>query len=236
MTESRKPGSIRREHVLVDLSHPITSGMTTYPGLPGPVVGTHLSREASRAGYSGGAEFFIGTIEMVANTGTYLDAPFHRYPDGVDVAHLPLDRLAGLPGVLVEAPERVIGPEVFTGVAVSQCAVLIRTGWDTHFGETGYVGDHPHLTEAAARHLIEAGAGLVGIDSSNIDDTSAGLRPVHTLLLGAGIPIVEHLTNLEEITDPDFEFFALPAPVVGMGSFPVRAVARLGSPARRSEG
>ncbi len=213
---------------LVDLSHPIRDGEVTYPGLPAPVIRTHLSREQSRANYAEGTEFQIGGIDMVANTGTYVDAPFHRYPEGGDIASLPLQRLVGLPGVVVDSTETQIGPAVFADVETWGRAVLVRTGWDRRFGGDGYLGGHPHLTEAAATRLVDGGAALVGIDSANIDDTSGGTRPAHTALLAAGIPIVEHLANLDRLPDGDFEFFAIPAPVVGMGTFPVRAVARWG--------
>ncbi len=213
---------------LVDLSHPIRDGMITYPGLPGPLVRTHLSREASRGTYSEGTEFHIGAIDMVANTGTYMDAPFHRYEDGADVAALPLERLVAVPGVVVDAVTRVIGPELFEDVEIESKAVLIRTGWDTKFGEPDYLGEHPFLSQDGAAALVAAGVALVGIDSANIDDTSGGVRPAHSVLLGAGIPVVEHLARLDQLADGPFEFFAIPAPVVGMGTFPVRAVARLG--------
>jgi len=214
------------EQRIVDLSHSIRDGMVTYPGLPGPSLRTHLSRADSRDHYEAGTEFHIGAIDMVANTGTYIDAPFHRYPDGIDVAGLPLERLVGVSGVVVDTSERAIGPETFAGVEVSSRAVLIRTGWDSRFGQDDYLGLHPHLTEEGARSLLEGGAVLVGIDSANIDETSEGRRPAHTLLLGAGIPVVEHLARLDQLPDGPFEFFAIPAPVVGLGTFPVRAVAR----------
>jgi arylformamidase len=213
---------------LVDLSHPIGDGMITYPGLPGPSIRTHLSREESRSHYAQGTEFHIGMIEMVANTGTYLDAPFHRYPTGKDIAGLPIERLVGLPAVVVDCDDRSIGPEAFADTDTWGKAVLIRTGWDVRFGEKDYVGDHPHLTEEAARRLVDGGARLVGIDSANIDDTSGGTRPVHSLLLEHGIPVVEHLRALHQLPDEPFEFFAVPPPIVGIGTFPVRAVARWG--------
>lgn len=214
--------------MLIDLSHPIHDGMVTYPGLPGPALRTHLSREESRQMYAEGTEFHIGAIDMVANTGTYLDAPFHRYADGVDIASLPLERLVGVPGVVVDATEPAIGPDVFAATDVRGKAVLIRTGWDGRFGQDDYLGEHPHVTEEGARSLVDGGAMLVGIDSANIDDTSAGLRPAHNMLLAAGIPVVEHLTRLDQLGDESFEFFAIPAPFVGLGTFPVRAVARVG--------
>lgn len=213
------------EKRIADLSHPIEEGMVTYPGLPGPVLRTHLSREDSRAHYAEGTEFHIGAIDMVANTGTYIDAPFHRYPDGIDIAMLPLERIVGVSGVVVDASERAIGPSAFDGVEVSGKAVLIKTGWDSRFGRDDYLGEHPHLTEAGAGRLVDGGAVLVGIDSANVDETSEGRRPAHSLLLGAGIPVVEHLARLHQLPDGPFEFFAIPAPVIGLGTFPVRAVA-----------
>lgn len=213
---------------LVDLSHPIRDGMVTYPGLPAPRITTHMSREESKAHYENGVEFHIGAIEMVANTGTYLDAPSHRYPDGVDIASLPLQKLVGVPTVVVSSSAMTVGPEAFADVETWGKAVLIHTGWDRHFGTEGYLGGHPHLSEAGSKRLIEGGAVAVGIDSANIDNTSAGTRPAHSLLLAAGIPIVEHLTNLELLVGAvDIALTILPAPVVGLGTFPIRAVAQV---------
>lgn len=211
---------------MVDLSHPIRDGMVTYPGLPGPSIRTQMSREESRSSYATGTEFHIGAIDMVANTGTYIDTPFHRYRDGYDVASLPLDRMVAVPGVVVDSSERAIGPDAFSDVETWGRAVLVRTGWDRRFGEDDYVGDHPHLTSAAARRLADGGAVLVGIDSANIDDTQDGERPAHTLLLAHQIPVVEHLTRLDQLPIRGFEFFAIPAPVIGVGTFPIRAIAR----------
>jgi kynurenine formamidase len=217
-----------RDGELVDLSHTVEGGMITYPGLPGPVIRDHLSREASRGVYAEGVTFQIGAIEMVANTGTYVDAPFHRLEAGVDLAGLPLERIAGVEGTLVDVAgraERAIGPEAFEGVALGGRAVLVRTGWDVHWRTERYGSDHPFLTGAAAERLVAAGAALVGIDSLNIDDTDDGRRPVHTALLAAGIPVVEHLRGLDQLPLAGFRFSAVPAPVRGMGTFPVRAFA-----------
>jgi arylformamidase len=213
----------------IDLSHVIEHGMTTYPGLPGPLICDFLSREASRARYAPGVEFQIGKVEMVANTGTYLDAPFHRYPGGIDIAGLPLASLAHLEALVVRArgAGRAIGPEAFAGRDISGRAVLVRTGWDVHWGTSAYLSGHPFLTEAAAKYLVNGGAALVGIDSLNIDDIDDGARPVHSRLLGAGIPIVEHLCNMGSLPDEGFRFSAVPAKVAGMGSWPVRAFAEL---------
>lgn len=210
---------------LIDLSHPITNAMVTYPGLPGPQISVYMSREESRSHYDEGTTFDISKIEMVANTGTYMDAPYHRHADGVDVAGLDLERLVAVPGVVVDAPGRVIGPGAFDGVDCGGRAVIIRTGWDRKFGADDYVGEHPHLDSAAAEWLVSAAPALVGIDSSNIDNTSEGTRPAHTMLLGAGIPIIEHMRGLDRLPDGPFEITAVPTPVVGMGTFPVRVVA-----------
>jgi kynurenine formamidase len=212
---------------IVDLSHPIESGMTTYPGLPGPVITDYLSRDASRERYAEGTTFQIGRIEMIANTGTYVDAPFHRYADAMDIAGLPLDRLADVEGVVAEArgSARPIGPGVFEGLDLRHRAVLVRTGWASRFGTPEYGKGHPFLTRAAAEKLVSAGPALVGIDSTNIDDAQDGARPVHTLLLAVGIPIIEHLRNLENLPREGFRLHAAPAPFRGVGSFPVRAYA-----------
>lgn len=213
---------------LIDLSHVITDGMVTYPGLPAPAIRDHLSREASSERYAPGTEFHIGRIDMVANTGTYVDAPFHRYAGGTDLAGLDLAVLADLPGLVARpgGSSPAIDHEVFTTIDPRGRAVLIHTGWDRHWGTDAYgAGGHPFLTRAAAEHLASAGARLVGIDSLNIDDATDGTRPAHTVLLGAGIPIVEHLTALARLPRDGFRFFAVPPKVMGMGSFPVRAFA-----------
>lgn len=214
----------------VDLSHIVADGMVTYPGLPAPRISDHLSREESRLHYEAGTEFHIGRIEMVANTGTYLDTPFHRFADGYDLVGLPLDRVAEVEGVLVRVLERetpAIGPEVFGAIDVRGKAVLVHTGWDRHWGTDAYFDGHPHLTEDAAVYLVENQAGLVGIDSLNIDATEGGTRPVHTTLLRAGIPIVEHMCGLHALPETGFRFSAVPVMVAGLGTFPVRAYATI---------
>ena len=268
-TDVRLVAATRR---LIDLSHTIEAGMITYKGLPAPSICDFLSREASRGLYAEGTEFHIGRIDMVANTGTYLDAPFHRFADGADVSELELTSLADLPGVVVrvagregpggpegpagregsgapsrpagragsdgaagrnrcEGPSgrdgRAIGPEAFEPYDVRGRAVLIHTGWAAHWRTDRYFEGHPYLTEDAAVFLRDHGAVLVGIDSYNIDDTADPRRPVHTILLGAGIPIVEHMRGLEQLPDTGFRFSAVPVKVKGLGSFPVRAYARV---------
>jgi kynurenine formamidase len=211
--------------MIVELSHRIVDGMVTYPGIPAPALGVHLSREDSRKVYAPGTEFHIGVITLAANTGTYLDTPYHRYADGPDLSQVPLAKLADLPGLVVRAGE---GREVTIddSLDVRGRAVLIRTGWDRHFGTGAYFHDHPYLAPASAAWLAEQGAALVGIDSLNIDDTPPhGERPAHSILLKAGIPLVEHLTGLAALPEEGFRFHAAPPMVAGMGTFPVRAYA-----------
>lgn len=216
---------------LIDLSHEIEHGMVTYGGMPGPTISDWLSREASKARYTPGTTFQIGKIDLLANTGTYIDAPFHRYENAPDIAGYQLEAVADLPGLVVRATERrdrAIDVGVFSKLDVKGKAVLVHTGWDAHWRTEKYsAGGHPFLTKDVAEHLVSGGAALVGIDSLNIDDHKDGTRPVHTTLLGAGIGIVEHMTNLGELPDRGFRFFAVPPRVKGMGSFPVRAFARV---------
>jgi kynurenine formamidase len=219
-----------QEKRIVDLSHVIEHGMTTYPGLPGPQICDFWTREGSAANYDDGSTFQIGRIDMVANTGTYLDSPFHRYAGGKDLADLPIECLAELPAIVVRQPwEREIAVDVsaFEGIDVRRKAVLVHTGWDRHWRTERYGQNHPFLTAAAADWLVDNGAALVGIDSNNIDDTRKRARPVHTKLLGAEIPICEHMTGLGQLPDQDFRFTAAPPKVRGMGTFPVRAYAML---------
>jgi len=218
---------------LVELSHVLRDGMVTYPGLPGPRITDWLSREASRQRYAPGTEFQIGEITMIGNTGTYVDAPAHRWADGADLAGVPLERLANLPGLVVRVPAgvRAIDRLLLAAYDVTGRAVLLHTGWDAHFGTPRY-GDpeHPFLTADGAQWLVSEGAALVGIDSVNIDDTSpasGGARPAHSTLLAAGIPIVEHLRGLDALPPEGFRFTAAPPPIEGMSGFPVRAFAVL---------
>ena len=216
---------------LIDVSHVVEHGMVTYKGLPAPVISDHLTREASRQHYDEGTEFHIGRIELVANTGTYMDAPFHRFADGIDVADIPLEAVAEVPGVLVRAPHEsglAVGVQPFTGLAVRGRAVLVHTGWDAHWRTPRYFEEHPFLTADAAALLAAGGAAVVGIDSHNIDDTRTRSRPVHTTLLRAGVFIVEHLCNLAAVPERDFRFTAAPVRVRGLGTFPVRAFVALG--------
>jgi len=213
---------------LVDLSHEIEHGLETYRGLPPPVITEFMSRERSRDHYAPGTEFHIGRIEMVANTGTYLDSPFHRHADGVDLAGLELEQLANLEGIVVRAPYergRAIDASAFAVLDVRGRAVLVNTGFDRHWRTERYFSGHSFLTEAAAAWLVAQHVALVGIDSLNLDDTADARRPVHTRLLAAGIPVVEHLTNLAALPDRGFRFFAVPPKVKGFGTFPVRAFA-----------
>lgn len=215
----------------VDVSHTVEHGLVTYKGLPAPVICDFLSREESRKHYAEGTEFHIGKIEMVANTGTYLDSPFHRYEDGKDLSQLALESLADLDGVVVNADVsagRAVGRDAFGSLDLKGKAVLVRTGWDAHWKTDAYFEGHPFLTEDAARFLADEGAALVGIDSYNIDYTADGRRPVHNILLAAGIPIVEHMCRLNELPREGFRFFAVPVKVKGFGTFPVRAFAVIG--------
>jgi len=218
---------------LVDISHTIENGLITYKGLPAPIICDYWSREYSRQFYSAETEFQIGKIEMVANTGTYLDSPFHRYAGGKDLSELPLSALANLEGLVIRAPielDRAIDASIFTGIELRGKAILIHTGWDAHWNTDQYFDGHPYLTRDAAKFLSDSGVALVGIDSLNIDDTADGTRPAHTILLGADIPIVEHLCHLEQLPDKGFNFFAVPVKVKGFGSFPVRAFGMITQP------
>jgi len=216
---------------LIDLSHTVEDGLITYKGLPAPIICDYLSREASRKVYAEGTEFHIGKIEMVANTGTYIDSPFHRFADGHDLSELKLEQLAALDGVLVRLPAdhgRAVDETTFAGLDVRGKAVLIQTGWSRHWKTDQYFEGHTFLTAGAAAALKAGGATLVGIDSYNIDDTADRTRPVHTTLLGANILIVEHMCNLEAIPDGQpFQFYAVPVKVKEFGTFPVRAFVKI---------
>jgi len=201
--------------------------MVTYRGLPVPRICDFWERESSATNYDDGSTFQIGRIDMVANTGTYLDTPFHRYEQGHDLAAVGLDRLAGLQGLCVRSEGMEASAELFDGLDVAGKAVLVHTGWDRHWRTEAYHSDHPFLAEAAARLLAERGAALIGIDSYNIDDTRTRRRPVHTILLGSGTLIVEHMTGLAELPPSGLRFTAAPPRVVGMGTFPVRAFAEI---------
>ena len=216
---------------IVDLSHEIVDGMTTHPGIPAPTISTFLTHEASKARYAPGTTFEIGRIDLVANTGTYIDTPAHRFPGGQDLADLSLERVVDLEGVLVDcrgATERAIEPAAFEGADVRGRAVLVATGWDEHWGTETYLSDNPFLTAAAAEWLVEAGAALIGIDSLNVDSLTDPARPAHTAILGAGIPLVEHLTGLGALPATGWRFCAVPPRIRGMATFPVRAFAILG--------
>jgi kynurenine formamidase len=218
---------VKRDYELIDVCHTIEDGMITYKGLPAPIISDHLTREASRAHYAPGTEFHIGRIEMVANTGTYLDSPFHRYPEGTDLAGLDLYSLANLEGIVIRRlgeSERRISLNAVRGLELTGKAVLFHTGWDRRWRTEAYSdGTHPFLSADAAEHLAHSGAAMVGIDSYNIDDTADGHRPAHTILLGRGIPVLEHLCGLHDLPDEGFKFFAVPVKIRRFGTFPVRA-------------
>jgi kynurenine formamidase len=214
----------------VDLSHTVEHGMITYKGLPAPIVCDYLSREASRERYAPGTEFQIGKIEMVANTGTYIDSPFHRYADGDDLSQLRLESLANLDCVVIDATrQNARAIDIALAADLRGKAVLFRTGWSKYWRTDQYFEAHPYLTGALAERLVEQEVALVGIDSFNIDCTDDGHRPVHSTLLRSGIPIVEHLCRLELVPERGARFYAVPVKVKAMGTFPVRAFARIGA-------
>ncbi|HWV34208.1 MAG TPA: cyclase family protein [Thermomicrobiales bacterium] len=217
----------------IDLSHTVEAGMITYKGLPAPVICDYLSREASREIYAPGTEFQIGRIELVGNTGTYLDSPFHRYADGEDLSEIGLERLADLPVTVVHTSGTTrIGPEFFPAASeIRGHAVLVHTGWSRHWRTDAYFEHYPYLTADAARHLVDSGVALVGIDSYNVDADDDLSRPVHTQVLGAGIPIIEHMTNLEAVPDRGARLYAAPVRFKGVGTFPVRVFVQISSPA-----
>jgi arylformamidase len=215
----------------IDLSHEIADGMVTHPGIPSPTISAFLTHEASAARYAPGTTFEIGRIDLVANTGTYLDMPAHRFPGGADLGDLELQKVVDLDGVLVDCrgqQQKAIGAEAFRGVQVEGRAVLVATGWDEHWGTETYLSDNPFLTEEAAAFLVSAGVALVGIDSLNVDALTDPRRPAHTAILRAGIPLVEHLTGLGHLPAEGWRFFAVPPRIRGMATFPVRAVALIG--------
>ncbi len=214
----------------IDLSHTIRDGELTYKGLPAPIICDYLSREESKKHYEDGTSFQIGKIEMVSNTGTYMDCPFHRYEDGKDLSQIEISQLADIEGVLINIPYNEcleIGVEYFLGRELEGKAVLIYTGWSDHWQTDQYFENHPFVTEEAAEYLKAQKVALVGIDSHNIDDTAGKTRPVHSILLKNEIVIVEHLNNLKELEGVSFYFSAIPPKIEGFGTFPVRAFATL---------
>lgn len=215
----------------IDLSHDIRDGQITYKGLPAPIVCDYLSRLDAEKVYAPGVTFQIGKIEMVSNTGTYIDTPFHRFEHGHDLSQIKLSAIADLEGIVIKVPFQKypsVDAAALKGIPLTGKAVLIHTGWDVHWGTDQYFEGHPFLTKGAAEFLLEQKVKLVGIDSYNIDDVSDPQRPVHTVLLGNDILIVEHLSNLGAIGDRPFRFHAVPPKICGMGTFPVRAFATVG--------
>jgi kynurenine formamidase len=215
---------------IVDLSHPIEAGMVTYPGLPVPEIHAILDRATSAGRYAPGVTFEIDLITLCGNTGTYMDSPFHRYEDGLDLAGLPPERLLDLPTVRIDvtgSTSLAIGADAFAGHELGGRAVLVHTGFDRFWRTDAYLRDNPYLTADAVERLVGAGAALVGIDSLNIDSTDDTARPAHSGLLAAGIPIVEHMTNLASVPHEGARLTAIPAPIRGTGTFPVRVLAVL---------
>ncbi|HEV2754998.1 MAG TPA: cyclase family protein [Actinomycetota bacterium] len=213
----------------VELNHELADGMAPYPGLPAPRIGAHVDHAASRDRYDGGDEFFLGKVEMPGNVGTYVDSPFHRFADREDLAQVPLERLAGLPGFVVDVATgdtRAAAADL-PDADLTGAAILLRTGWDRRWGSDAYWEPGPYVGEDLAARLVERGAGVVGVDFWNVDDTETRRRPVHTRLLDAGVLVVEHLCNLDRLPPNGFRFFAPVLRIRGGASFPVRAFAEV---------
>ena len=233
----RKPVAVQVDENLIDLSHTIFDGLVTYKGLPAPVICDYLSREDSKANYEEGTEFQIGRINMVTNTGTYIDCPFHRFENGKDLSEVALEQFADLDAVTINAKNfMAIGKEYFIDKEIRNKAVLVFTDWARHWNTAQYFEGHPYLTEEAAIYLKDCQVKLVGIDSHNIDDTRTKTRPVHTTLLGAEILIAEHLCNLDKLPESDYKFNAVPPKFKGAGTFPVRAYANLKRGVKKPQG
>lgn len=214
---------------LIDLSHTIDENTITYKGLPAPIICDYISREASKQHYAKGTSFQIGKVDMVVNSGTYIDAPFHRFAEGKDIASIDIDQVADITAIKILIPdsEQKIGKHYFEGKDLTGKAVIIQTNWSRHWNTDNYFEGYPYLSVRAAEYLKQKKAVLVGIDSLNVDDNTTDERPVHTILLGAGILIVEHLCNLDKVPVEEFKFFATPVKIKGAGSFPVRAFAKI---------
>ena len=225
-----KSTSFDKSSILIDLSHTIEDGLITYKGLPAPIVCDYLSRADSKQYYEEGTTFQIGKIEMVGNTGTYIDCPFHRYEDGKDLSDVELERFAELDAIKISVPfteSQVVTKAHLENYEIRNRAVLIHTGWDIHWNTDQYFENNPYLTAEAAEYLRDCEVKLVGIDSHNIDNTAGNSRPVHSILLGADILIVEHMCNLDALPKDGFVFNAVPPKFKGVGTFPVRAFARV---------
>lgn len=219
-----------KKELLIDLSHSIENGLITYKGLPAPIICDYLSREESKKYYEDGTQFQIGKIEMVTNTGTYIDCPFHRFENGKDLSEIQLESFVNLDAIVISVPYSTttkITENHFKNYDVKNRAVLVHTGWDEHWNTEQYYENNPYLTQEAAIYLRDNGVKLVGIDSHNIDDTSGKSRPVHTILLEAEILIVEHLCKLHLLPRERFTFSAVPPKFKGVGTFPVRAFATI---------
>jgi arylformamidase len=224
----RSPINMAADEHLIDLSHTIFDGLITYKGLPAPIICDYLSREKAKDFYEEGTTFQIGKIEMVTNTGTYLDCPFHRYADGKDLSEIAVQQLVDLEAITIDADQVTeVGIDFFKGKEIRNRAVLVKTNWSRHWNTEKYFENHPYITAEAAEYLRSCEVKLVGIDSHNIDDTRKKSRPVHTTLLAAEIFIVEHLTNLDKLPESGYWFNALPPKFKSVGTFPVRAYAKL---------
>ncbi|MFI5341541.1 MAG: cyclase family protein [Candidatus Methylomirabilales bacterium] len=213
----------------VELNHVLEDGMKAYPGLPSPKIGAFLDHEASRSHYDERAEFYLGRVDMVCNLGTYLDSPYHRHRDRADLSQIPLEKVARVPGVVLDAaasPDRSIALDCSASQLCGRAA-LIRTGWDRRWGTDAYWEPGPYLAASFVDLLIRARAILVGVDFWNVDNTEDPSRPAHTRLLAEGILIVEHLCNLSALPRTGFQFSAVPLRIARGASFPVRAFAEM---------
>ena len=205
----------------IDLTHPLAPGMPVYPGTEPP--------EFVRACTIAANGFAETRLNLYSHTGTHMDAPAHILADGLPLDAMPVSRFIGPACVLdlTACAGQTVGVDTIRAqrARLAGCEfVLLRTGWGRFWGQPGYFGGYPILAVAAAAWLADLGLKGVGIDAISFDAVESRDLPVHRILLGRGLVLIENLANIEALPTTGFQLAAFPLKLRDADGSPVRAV------------
>lgn len=223
MKNCRRTGTVR----IVELSHDLHPGQEEYQLEVEHRYVEELLPEYKRPP---DAWYIMSEVRMWSHVGTHMESPFHYLKEGQDVAHIPLERVVG-EGVLVDFTDKSVGAPITVedmeerGQDIREGdIVFVRTGL-SHNYRTPRSHDRPYFPAATIRWLVEKGITCLGVDCSGIEKRDQPTQPSHEMLFKHGIPLIEHLANLEQLSKKRFRVVAVPWRVHGLEASPVSVIA-----------